>query len=102
MVAISVVTLCELHHGVLVASDERRPGRLLTLTMVERRFSPLPVDNAVAPRYGRLVAEARRLHGARPRVADALIAATAVANRLPLYVRDRDFERIPGPELVFV
>ena len=64
--------------------------------------APLPVDDAVAPRYGRLVAEARRLHGARPRLADALIAATAIAHRLPLYARDRDFERIPGPELVLV
>jgi hypothetical protein len=29
--AISAVTLCGLHHGVLIATDRQRPGRLATL-----------------------------------------------------------------------
>lgn len=101
-VAISTVTLCGLHHGVLAASDELRPGRLATLSWVERSFEPLPVDARVAPHYGYLVSEARRLGEGRPRTADALIAATALSHGLPLYARDRDFERMPIPELALV
>lgn len=97
--AISAVTLCELHHGVLVASDEHRAGRLATLTMAERRFSPLPLDERVAPHYGRILADARRA-GRRPRTADALIAATAAAHGLSVYTRDRDFAALPGVDAV--
>ena len=52
--AISALTLCGLHHGVLVATDEQRPGRLATLIFVERRFAALPIDARIAPHYGRL------------------------------------------------
>lgn len=97
--AISAITLCGLHHGVLVASEAQRPGRLATLTMAERRFRPLAVDERVAPHYGRIVAEARRA-GRRPRTADALIAATAAAHDLSLYTLDRDFERLVGLTVV--
>lgn len=101
-VAISAVTLCELHHGVLVADDAARPGRLNVLVNAERCFEALPVDSRVAPHFGRLVAAARRNRGARPKVADALVAATALSHGLPLYARDRDFERLDIPELVLV
>lgn len=100
--AISMITLCGLHHGVLVASDSRRPARLATLALAERAFRPLPVDARVAPHYGRLVARSRELRGGRPRVADALIAATAISHGLALYARDRDFERMEIPALVLV
>ena len=80
--AISAVTLCGLHHGVLIADDEQRPGRLATLALAERRFQPLPVDESVAPHYGRIVTEARR-RGLRPGTADALIAATGAAHEPP-------------------
>ena len=100
--AISALTLCGLHHGVLIADDQRRAGRLATLAAVERTFEALPVDSRVAPHYGRLVAAARRSHGGRPRPADALIAATAISHGLALYTRDRDFERLDVPELVLV
>ncbi len=99
---ISVLTLCGLHHGVLIADDTQRPGRLATLAMAERSFDPLPVDARVAPHYGRLVSEARRARGTRPRVADALIAATAISHGLTLYARDRDFEALDVPGLVLV
>lgn len=99
--AISAVTLCGLHHGVLVADDRLRPGRLATLAYVERRFSVLAFDARVAPHYGRLVA-AGRATGGRPRMADALIAATAAAHGLPVYTRDRDFAGLDGLEVVLV
>ena len=100
--AISTLTLCGLHHGLLVSGDEQRPARLATLAMAERAFTPLPVDARVAPHFGRLMAVARKTRRARPRVSDALIAATAISHGLPLYTRDRDFERLDIPELILV
>jgi len=97
--AISTITLCGLHHGVLIADDSRRPGRLATLAYVERRFAVLDLDARVAPHYGRIVAAARA-QGRRPGTADALIAATAAAHRLPVYTRDRDFAGLPGVDVV--
>lgn len=100
--AISAVTLCGLHHGLLVASESARPRRLAVLAIAERAFRPLPVDARVAPHFGNLMSQARRAHGARPRMSDALIAATAIAHGLPLYTRDRGFGRMEIPELVLV
>ncbi len=98
--AISAVTLCGLHHGVLIADERQRPGRLAALAYAERRFAILAVDARVGPRYGRLLADARRAGRGRLRTADALIAATAAAHGLPLLTRDRDFERLEGVEVV--
>ncbi|MGH2714191.1 MAG: PIN domain-containing protein [Thermoleophilaceae bacterium] len=100
--AISAVTLCGLHHGVLTATDEQRPGRLATLVFAERRFAALPVDAHVAPHYGRLVAATRRHRGKKLATADALIAATAAAHELPLITRDRDFANLGGVDAVIV
>ncbi len=101
-VAISTVTLCELHHGVLIADDAKRAGRLNVLVNAERSFEALPIDARVAPHYGRLVAEARRRTGGRPKVADTLVAATALSHGLHLFARDRDFERLEIPGLIRV
>jgi predicted nucleic acid-binding protein len=97
--AIAAITLCGLHHGVLVADDRRRPGRLATLAYVERRFAVLELDARVAPHYGRIVAAARR-EGRKPGTADAVIAATAAAHGLPVFTRDRDFAGLPGVDVV--
>jgi predicted nucleic acid-binding protein len=100
--AISAVTLCGLHHGVLMAGDKHRPGRLATLAYAERRFAVLPVDASVAPHYGRLLASTRRRAGRKLATADALIAATAAAHRIPLLTRDRDFANLDGVDAVIV
>jgi predicted nucleic acid-binding protein len=100
--AISALTLCELHHGVLFASDEQRFKRLLALDIAQRTFDSLPVDQRVAPWFGRLMAEGRRATGARPDSGDALIAATALAHDLPILTRDRDFEAFQGVEVLRV
>jgi hypothetical protein len=93
--AISVVTLAELRVGVLVASDdEERARRLLLLSEVQLRFAALPVDDRVAYAYGEVVAAARH-RGVRPRPFDALIAATALSQGVPVYARDRDFLKMP-------
>ncbi|HXE44417.1 MAG TPA: PIN domain-containing protein [Conexibacter sp.] len=96
---ISVVTLCELHHGVLSAGDEHRAGRLATLLVAERRFRALPLDGRVAPHYARMISAARR-SGRKPRTNDVLIAATAAAHGVPVYTRDRDFVGLDGVEVV--
>lgn len=100
--AISAVTLCGLHHGVLIATEEQRPGRLATLVLAERRFAALPVDAKIAPHYGRLLADARRRRRRKLATADALIAATAAAHGLPLITCDRDFAGLNAIEAIVV
>jgi predicted nucleic acid-binding protein len=88
--AISVVSLAELHFGVLVAkSEESRASRLSRLAALQRRFDPLPVDGAVADSYGRLAARVVQV-GRQPRgrVMDLLIAATAHAHGASVYTRN--------------
>ncbi|HEX9824259.1 MAG TPA: PIN domain-containing protein [Actinomycetota bacterium] len=100
--AISVMTLAELHVGVLLAAGPKiRAQRLRTLARVERAFDPIPVDDAVARTFAEIVADARRKRR-HPRVVDAIIAATAVAHGLSLYSQDRDFALMPGVDLVLV
>lgn len=98
-VAVSVVTLAELHVGVLAADEPAiRARRLRTLAEVERRFDPLPIDPPVARQYAALVADARR-RGRRPKVMDTFIAATAAVHGLTIYTFDVDFEAFPGVQM---
>lgn len=100
--AISVVTLAELHIGVLVADDTGvRAQRLRTLSEVERTFDPLPVDDEVARAFARLAAGARK-EGRRPKIMDTFIAATALTHELPVYTQDEDFDGLPGVQVVHV
>jgi predicted nucleic acid-binding protein len=100
--AISVMTLAELHVGVLLAHAQTvRAQRLRTLARVERTFDALPIDDSVARVFAEIVADARRRRR-QPKVGDALIAATAVAHDLPLYSQGRDFAHMPGLNLVVV
>lgn len=88
--AISAVTLAELHFGVLVAkTSEVRAERLRRLTHLQKHFDALPVDESVAVSYGRLAAlvvEAGRQP--RRRAMDLLIAATAHAHDAGLYTKN--------------
>jgi toxin FitB len=90
VLAISAVTLAELHFGVLVAkTSEVRAERLRRLSILQQHFDALPVDEAVAVSYGRLAAavvDAGRQP--RRRVMDLLIAATAHAHGARLYTRN--------------
>ncbi len=93
--AISVVTVAELHLGVLLADrPAMRVRRLHTLTSAQNLFEPLPVDSEVARAFAELVAEARRT-GKRPKIMNTWIAATALAHDLPVYTQDDDFLAIP-------
>ena len=90
--AISVISLAELHFGVLVAVDATaRAKRLARLTALSRRFNPLPVDEQVADSYGQLAATVVGLgRQPRARVMDLLIAATAHAHGAVLYTRNAE------------
>lgn len=90
--AISIISLAELHYGVLVAASEQtRAIRLNRLSRLQRRFDPLPVDEAVADSYGQLAAHAAgRGRKPRARAMDLLIAATAHAHGALLYTRNFD------------
>lgn len=95
--AISAITLAELHFGVLVANEQKvRSERLRRLLIVQRKFDALPVDDAVAASYGQ-VAAAVVDAGRQPRARsmDLLIAATAHAHSARLYTRNADdFDRL--------
>jgi predicted nucleic acid-binding protein len=90
--AISVLSLAELHYGVLVAkTSETRATRLARLSGLQKRFDPLPVDDTVADSYGRLAARTVSIgRQPRARVMDLLIAATAHAHDATLYTRNAD------------
>ncbi|MCU4185870.1 type II toxin-antitoxin system VapC family toxin [Acidiferrimicrobium sp. IK] len=88
--AISAASLAELHFGVLVTADPGvRAERLRRLSLLQRTFDALPVDDDVATSYGRLAA-AVVAAGRQPRsrVMDILIAATAHAHGARLYTRN--------------
>jgi tRNA(fMet)-specific endonuclease VapC len=102
---ISTITLAELSVGPLVAtSDEERAARQSVLQQAESDFEPLPFDAPAARAFGR-VASSLRQAGRKPqaRVYDALIAAVAIANALPLHTcNPADFVGITGLEVVTV
>ena len=83
--------LAELHFGVLVTTDAAvRAERLRRLSDFQRRFTALPVDDAVATSYGQLAAAvAAAGRQPRSRVMDLLIAATAHAHSARLYTRNQ-------------
>ncbi len=92
--AISVASLAELHFGVLVARDEaERARRVQRLAVVESTFDALPIDDAVARVWGRLIAAAASAGGQpRRRAVDLAIAATATVHGIPLYTHNtKDF-----------
>lgn len=84
---ITAVTLAELSVGPLVASsDEERATRQAHLQQVEADFQPLPFDAEAARAFGAVAASLRRAgRKTRARAYDAMIAATALANDLPVY-----------------
>jgi tRNA(fMet)-specific endonuclease VapC len=89
---VSAITLAELSVGPLVATtDEERSARQSVLQQVEADFHPIPFDDRAARAFGRVAAELRAAgRKTKARAYDALIAATAVANDLPVFTRNPD------------
>jgi predicted nucleic acid-binding protein len=103
--AISTVTLAELSVGPLVADTAaKRAARQAHLQQAEADFHPIGFDVAAARAFGRVAANLREA-GRKPsaRAFDALIAAVAIANDLPLYtVNPKDFTGIDDLDVVAV
>jgi tRNA(fMet)-specific endonuclease VapC len=102
---ITAVTLAELSVGPLVASTEaERAARQAHLQQAEADFDPLPFDAAAARAFGRVAASLRRTgRKVKARAYDAMIAATALANGLPIYTcNPSDFAGIEGLDVVAV
>lgn len=68
----------------------------MRLQAVEASFVPLPFDSEAARSFGAVAASLRqRGRKPAPRAHDALIAATALAHRLPVYTcNTADFDGI--------
>jgi predicted nucleic acid-binding protein len=94
-VATTVVTLAELHVGVLAATtSDIRAQRLATLESVAD-METLPADEEAARMWARLriyLAET----GRRVRVNDVWIAAIAASRALPVVTRDDDLAALDG------
>lgn len=88
--AISVVSLTELHYGVLVATDDdERARRMDRLAAIEAAFDPLPITPEIARAWGRLASAVTQRGGnPRRRQIDLAIAATALVERVPLLTND--------------
>ena len=100
--AICTITLAELSVGPLVArTDAERAARQAHLQQAEADFVPFLFD-AAARAFGRVAANIRAAgRKASTRAYDALIAAVAVANDLPLFtVNPDDFAGIDKLRLV--
>ena len=106
--AISAVTLAELSAGPhqvrpngeqeLYDEHEERARRTEALQRAESEFDPVPFDAEAARIYGRVTA-AVVAAGRKPRrrTAELMIAATAIAERLPLFTTNPgDFTGLGG------
>jgi predicted nucleic acid-binding protein len=97
---ISVVTVAELHMGVLLAKDAKtRARRLVTLGRAERGFESIPIDQEIARVFASIMSESR-MKGHRPKTMDVWIAATAVRHGVALVTQDADFERMPQVQIL--
>ncbi len=93
--AVSVVTIGELHLGVLNSEDATVRARRADTLAFARAADPIPISEAVMVAWARLVADCKAagVHSAI-KLTDALIAATAVEHGLPVVTQDGDFARI--------
>jgi len=88
---VSVVSVGELEAGVLLASDSAaRAQRLRRLTAVLAETVIVPIERAVAARYGEL-----RATTARQPTNDLWIAATALAHDYTLVTADARLASLP-------
>lgn len=91
-VAVSAITMAELAAGPFAAARvDERARRQDRLQRAEAAFDPLPFGVEAARAYGRVFAAVRKVGRVpRRRTADLLIAATALAEALPVVTRNGD------------
>jgi len=100
-VAVSVVTVGELRLGVLAAATGTIRARRLETLFKAEALDPLPVDASVAHAWATLRL-ALRDEGMRMPMNDSWIAATAIANHIPVASQDGDFDDVPGLRVIRV
>lgn len=98
---LSAVTLAELAVGPLVAEDPEEQALRQRHLQLASSVAILPFDTECAQAFAPIAAHLRSMGSkGRARAYDALIAATAIANGLPLYTGNpTHFEGIPGLDL---
>jgi hypothetical protein len=92
---ICAITVAELMLGVHMAKQPfERSARITKLLSVNANFDPLPFDGPALDAFNALVAYTVAIgRNPKPRKNDLMIAATAVANGLPLYTANvEDFK----------
>lgn len=100
-IGVSIITIGELHAGVLAATDvEARDRRLATLTQA-LAMQPVPIDDQVAGRWAKLRILLRD-SGQRMPVNDSWIAATAMSLGIPVVTQDDDYVEISDLEVIRV
>lgn len=101
-VAVSVVTLSELRHGVLAADGhDRMAQRLSTLEAARQIAKPLVINEEVGDELARLRVALKAIR--RPmKVMDAWIAATAMAHGAAVCTQDADFDAAAEADLIEV
>lgn len=89
---ISTITLVELSVGPLVATTAlERSARQAVLQQTEADFDPIPFDAGAARAFGQVAASLGQAgRRSKARSFDAMIAAVALANGLPLYTANQD------------
>ena len=101
---ICVVTIGELHAGVLAAADTATRARRLSTLGAASAVEALPVTAEAARRWAELRVRLAEL-GRRAKVNDLWIAAVALANNMDIVTQDDDFDVIElagGPVVIRV
>ena len=101
---VSVVTIAELHAGVLAATDTATRARRLATLEVVSAVDALPVTVEVARRWAELRVRLAE-EGRHAKVNDLWIAAVALANNMDVVTQDDDFdviEEVGGPTVIRV
>ncbi len=101
---ISVITVAELHAGVLIATDTATRASRLSAMEAISEIEQLPIDAAVASAWASMRVRLAEV-GRRINVNDLWIAATAVARDLTVFTQDSDYSVLAdlgGPPVVLV
>lgn len=88
---VSVVTMAELHAGVLAAPDTATRARRMATVSALAAIRALPIDAETAGHWAALRVQLHEA-GRRVNVNDLWIAATARVHRLAVYTQDDDFD----------
>lgn len=100
--AVTVVTLGELHAGVLAATDTATRSRRLSTLEAASAVEALPVTAEAARRWSELRVRLAE-QGRRAKINDLWIAAVAKANGMDVITQDDDFdviEQAGGPSVI--